>query len=65
MLIHACMDNQRFALTPGRTYLYNVSRGLDLGSYGGGLDCVGVKLYCAPVAKRVADRAMQVDRRMY
>jgi isovaleryl-CoA dehydrogenase len=31
-----------------------------LQSYGNGLDADGVKLYCAPMAKRVADRAIQV-----
>ena len=44
----------------GRSYVYNVARSLDLSSYGNGLDADGVKLYCAPMAKRVADRAMQV-----
>ena len=44
----------------GRTYVYNVARHLDLASYGNGLDADGVKLYCAPMAKNVADRAMQV-----
>ena len=29
-------------------------------SYGNGLDADGVKLYCAPMAKRIADRAIQV-----
>jgi alkylation response protein AidB-like acyl-CoA dehydrogenase len=28
-------------------------------TYGNGLDADGVKLYCAPMAKRVADRAIQ------
>lgn len=44
----------------GRSYVYNVARQLDLSSYGNGLDADGVKLYCAPMAKRVADRAVQV-----
>lgn len=44
----------------GRSYVYDVARHLDLGSYGNGLDADGVKLYCAPMAKRVADRAIQV-----
>lgn len=44
----------------GRSYVYNVARHLDLKSYGNGLDADGVKLYCAPMAKRVADRAIQV-----
>lgn len=44
----------------GRSYVYNVAQHLDLASYGNGLDADGVKLYCAPMAKRVADRAIQV-----
>lgn len=44
----------------GRNYVYNVARNLDLATYGNGLDADGVKLYCGPMAKRVADRAMQV-----
>jgi isovaleryl-CoA dehydrogenase len=44
----------------GRHYVYNVARNLELSTYGNGLDADGVKLYCGPMAKRVADRAMQV-----
>jgi isovaleryl-CoA dehydrogenase len=44
----------------GRKYVYNVARQLDLKTYGNGLDADGVKLYCAPMAKRIADRAIQV-----
>merc|ERR1711871_451899 len=43
----------------GRSYVYNVANQLDLSSFGNGLDADGVKLYCAPMAKRVADRAMR------
>jgi isovaleryl-CoA dehydrogenase len=43
----------------GRSYVYNMARQLDLTSSGNGLDADGVKLYCAPMAKRVADRAIQ------
>jgi len=43
----------------GRSYVYDVAANLDLASYGNGLDADGVKLYCAPMAKRVADRAIQ------
>lgn len=43
-----------------RSYVYNVAANLDLGSYGNGLDADGVKLFAAPMAKRVADRAVQV-----
>jgi isovaleryl-CoA dehydrogenase len=44
----------------GRTYVYNVARKLDLASFGNTLDADGVKLYCAPMAKNVADRAIQL-----
>jgi len=44
----------------GRAYLYNAARNLDLSTYGNTLDADGVKLYCAPMGKRVADRAIQV-----
>jgi isovaleryl-CoA dehydrogenase len=43
----------------GRAYVYDVARKLDLGSYGNGLDADGVKLYCAPMGKKIADRAIQ------
>ena len=44
----------------GRSYVYNVAANLDLSSYGNGLDADGVKLFCAPMAKNIADRAIQV-----
>jgi isovaleryl-CoA dehydrogenase len=44
----------------GRTYVYNVAMNLDLSSYGNTLDADGTKLYCGPMGKRVADRAIQV-----
>ena len=44
----------------GKSYLYAVSNGLDIKSYGNGLDADGVKLYSAQMAKNVADRAIQV-----
>lgn len=44
----------------GRSYVYNVARSLKLSSFGNGLDADGVKLFCGPMAKNVADRAMQV-----
>ena len=45
----------------GRSYVYNVAQNIDLKSYGNGLDADGVKLYCGSMAKRIADRAIQVD----
>ena len=46
----------------GRSYVYSVASNIDLQSYGNGLDADGVKLYCGPMGKRVADRAIQVGR---
>lgn len=43
----------------GRAYVYNVAAGLDLNSTGNRVDSDGVKLFCARMAKNVADRAMQ------
>jgi isovaleryl-CoA dehydrogenase len=44
----------------GRTYVYGVARHLDLNKHGNGLDADGTKLFCAQMAKAVADRAIQV-----
>jgi isovaleryl-CoA dehydrogenase len=42
-----------------KCYLYGVANGVDLSTYGNGLDADGVKLYCAPMAKKLTDRAFQ------
>ena len=44
----------------GRSYVYALAQSLDLHSYGNGLDADGTKLFCANMAKQVADRAIQV-----
>jgi isovaleryl-CoA dehydrogenase len=44
----------------GRSYVYNTAHNLSLDSAGNRLDSDGVKLYCAGMAKNVADRAIQV-----
>lgn len=44
----------------GRCYVYAMANALDLNTYGNGLDADGTKLYCAPMAKTVADRAIQI-----
>lgn len=44
----------------GRCYVYGVANGLDLMTYGNGLDADGTKLYCAQMSKHIADRAIQV-----
>jgi isovaleryl-CoA dehydrogenase len=45
----------------GRSYVYQVARQLDLNASGNNrIDSDGVKLFCAGMAKRVADRAIQV-----
>ena len=43
-----------------QSYVYSVAKNLDLNSSGNRLDSDGVKLFVAPVAKRIADRAIQV-----
>ena len=44
----------------GRAYVYATAARLDLASHGNRVDSDGVKLYCATMAKNVADRAIQV-----
>ena len=44
----------------GRAYVYNTAANLALDSAGNRVDSDGVKLYCAMMAKNVADRAIQV-----
>ncbi len=44
----------------GKAYVYNFAYNLDISSSGNGIDADGVKLYCAPMGKNVADRAIQV-----
>ncbi len=44
----------------GRSYVYHTANQLKLGSSGNRVDSDGVKLYCAAMAKTVADRAIQV-----
>jgi isovaleryl-CoA dehydrogenase len=48
------------AYMAGRTYAYHCAAGLDLARAGNRLDSDGVKLFCATMAKEVADRAVQV-----
>ena len=44
----------------GRSYVYATAAALDLASHGNRMDSDGVKLFCATMAKNVADRAIQV-----
>lgn len=44
----------------GRSYVYNTAYHLDLNSVGNTLDADGTKLFCAAMAKEVADNAIQV-----
>ncbi|MBT9560638.1 MAG: acyl-CoA dehydrogenase family protein [Myxococcales bacterium] len=44
----------------GRAYVYATAANLDLNKSGNRMDSDGVKLYCAAMAKNVADRAIQV-----
>jgi len=43
----------------GRSYVYNFAANMDLDKVGTRLDSDGVKLFCAPMATRVASRAIQ------
>lgn len=43
-----------------RSYVYNIARGLDFHKAGQRLHSDGVKLVCSTMAKKVADRAIQV-----
>jgi isovaleryl-CoA dehydrogenase len=44
----------------GRFYVYAFANNLNLHSHGNGLDADGTKLYCAQMAKTIADRSIQV-----
>jgi isovaleryl-CoA dehydrogenase len=44
----------------GRSYVYSVAHNLDLNRPGNGLDADGTKLFCAKMAKDVADNAIQI-----
>jgi len=44
----------------GRSYVYQVAGALDLATSGNRIDSDGVKLFCATMAKQVADSAIQV-----
>jgi isovaleryl-CoA dehydrogenase len=44
----------------GRSYVYQVAASLDLSASGTRIDSDGVKLFCATMAKQVADSAIQV-----
>ena len=44
----------------GRSYVYQVAAALDLAASGNRIDSDGVKLFCATMAKQVADSAIQV-----
>jgi isovaleryl-CoA dehydrogenase len=48
------------AYMAGRSYVYQVAANLDLESAGNRIDSDGVKLFCATMAKEVADSAIQV-----
>ena len=48
------------AYQAGRSFLYNVTSHLDLHKPGNRVDTDAVKLFCAPMAKKVADNAIQL-----
>lgn len=43
-----------------RHYVYNFAAEMELSDFGAGLDSDATKLFAAPIAKTIADRAMQV-----
>lgn len=44
----------------GKSYVYNFANNMDLTQTGTRLDSDGVKLFCAPMGKAVADNAIQM-----
>ncbi|MBI2962121.1 MAG: acyl-CoA dehydrogenase family protein [Deltaproteobacteria bacterium] len=58
--IQAHLATSYAAWMAGRSYVYQTAAHLDLESGGHRIDSDGVKLYCATMAKEVADRAIQV-----
>ena len=58
--IQAAISTSYAEYMAGRCYVYALANQLDLNSHGNGLDADGTKLYCAQMAKTVADRAIQV-----
>ena len=44
----------------GKCSVYDIARKINLGTSGNGLQADSAKLFCAPIAKRVADNAIQV-----
>ena len=44
----------------GKSYLYGFANGLNLDTYGNGLNADGVRLYCAQMSKNVANRTIQI-----
>lgn len=58
--IQRYIANAYAAYMAGRSYVYNTANHLDLSRPGQRLDSDGVKLFCATMAKDVADSAIQV-----
>lgn len=57
--VQANIANSYAEVAAGRAYLYQTANALGLASTGNRIDTDGVKLFCAPMAKNVADRAIQ------
>jgi isovaleryl-CoA dehydrogenase len=58
--IQAYIADSYAAYMAGRSYVYHVASQLKLEQHGNRIESDGVKLYCARMAKEVADRAIQV-----
>ena len=58
--IQAHIADSYAAYMAGRSYVYHIASQLKLDHHGNRIESDGVKLYCARMAKEVADRAIQV-----
>jgi isovaleryl-CoA dehydrogenase len=58
--IQAMIANSYAEYQAARSYVYNTARRMKLEAHGHRLDSDGVKLFAGPMAKQIADRAIQV-----
>ena len=58
--IQAYIADSYASYMAGRSYVYHIASQLKLDDHGNRIESDGVKLYCARMAKEVADRAIQV-----
>ena len=58
--IQRYLGNSYAELSACRSYVYNTAKNISSSGNGNRFDSDGVKLVCSPMAKKIADRAMQV-----